>query len=238
MSISLLESPSIIRRGDATIVLFPSRPYWFSATEEIVDILDAFTLGDAPVIIAAIAERLAISQEDAEIAYQETVDLLYPSGVLLVDGQRANVEDISPEFQVNDVENVLVIATTQGRNMACSMCYARAKKVLKNEMTTDEIKSIIDQLARMPWNNEVSRVALTGGELFTRKDALDLIDYVHQCGFYAQVNTNATLLTSEQIKKLAAYPRLKMSVSLDGCCAETHEAIRGIYNFEKDDSGD
>ncbi|MEK7655202.1 MAG: radical SAM protein [Patescibacteria group bacterium] len=233
MSISLLESPSIIRRGDATIVLFPSRPYWFSATEEIVDILDAFTLGDAPVIIAAIAERLAISQEDAEIAYQETVDLLYPSGVLLVDGQRANVEDISPEFQVNDVENVLVIATTQGCNMACSMCYARAKKVLKNEMTTDEIKSIIDQLARMPWNNEVSRVALTGGELFTRKDALDLIDYVHQCGFYAQVNTNATLLTSEQIKKLAAYPRLKMSVSLDGCCAETHEAIRGIYNFEK-----
>ncbi|OGL74114.1 hypothetical protein A3E39_02965 [Candidatus Uhrbacteria bacterium RIFCSPHIGHO2_12_FULL_60_25] len=233
MSIRLLEIPSIVRRGNATVVLFPSKPYWFSATEEIVHILDAFALQEPPAIVDAIAKKLAIPQAEAEAIYRETSDLLYSSGVLAVNNQTAHVEEFSPDFQVNDVENVLVIATTQGCNMSCAMCYAHASRALPNEMTTNEIKSVVDQLTRMPWNNGVSRVALTGGELFTRPDALELIEYVHGCGFFVQVNTNAALLTSEQIEHLAAYPRLKMSISLDGCRTETHEAIRGAGNFEK-----
>ena len=58
-----------------------------------------------------------------------------------------------------------------------------------------------------------------------------MIEYVHTYGFFAQVNTNATLLTRHHIKRLAEFPHLKMSVSLDGCQPATHELIRGKGTF-------
>jgi len=232
MSVSLIELPSIHYRNDAAVVIFPSKPYWFSATSEIGVILDALHLKEPEAIIQKITESLQLSIQESSEIYTEIVDLLYSSGVLSMDGKTAKVEEFSPTFQVNDVENVLVIAATQKCNLACPMCYAMASQGLSDEMTTDQIKGVIDQLNEMPWQNGISRVALTGGELFTRPDAIELIEYVHSRGFFAQVNTNATLLTDDQIKKLAGFPRLKMSISLDGCQMATHELIRGTGTFE------
>ncbi|MFA4995601.1 MAG: radical SAM protein [Patescibacteria group bacterium] len=232
MNVSLSEKPSIDYRGDLAVVIFPSKPYWFSATKEIADILEAFELEEEGKITSSIADSLQVSVEEAREIYAETTDLLYSSGVLSIDGRYAKTTEFAPNFQVNDVENVLVIATTQKCNMECEMCYAHARKPLPNEMATGEIKTIIDQLSEMPWQNGISRVALTGGELFTRPDAIDLIGYVHEHGFFAQVNTNATLLDDSQIKRLAEFPRLKMSISLDGCRPETHDFIRGAGAFD------
>ncbi|MCX6738736.1 MAG: radical SAM protein [Candidatus Parcubacteria bacterium] len=124
------------------------------------------------------------------------------------------------------------MATTQECNLSCPMCYAMAKNKLKNEMTTGQIKDIVNQLKKMPWENGISRVALTGGELFLRPDVIELIEYVHSLGFYVQVNTNATLLTEDQIKSLAQFSRLHISISLDGCRASTHDFIRGVGMFD------
>ena len=232
MKVKLSEKPSIYFRDDLAVVIFPSKPYWFSATKEIADILNAFELAEDHKIISGITESLQSSKEESAEIYAEITDLLYSSGVLSIDGKYSEAKVLAPDFQVNDVENVLVIAATQKCNMSCEMCYAQARKPLPYEMSTIEIKNIIDQLSKMPWQNGISRVALTGGELFTRPDAIDLIDYVHKHGFFAQVNTNATLLDDDQIKKLAEFPRLKMSVSLDGCKAETHDFIRGAGAFD------
>ncbi len=231
-TVSLLEKPSIYCKEDAAVVIFPSKPYWFSATKEIADILKAFELEESQLIIENMATRLMLSLGEAEQIYEDVKELLYSSGVLYVNGSFDQTQEDAPDYQVNDVENVLVIATTQRCNMSCSMCYANALRALEREMTTDEVKSIINQLAKMPWHNAVSRVALTGGELFTRSDALILIEYVHKMGFSAQVNTNGTLLTPEDIKRLADFPRLKMSISLDGSCAEIHDEIRGAGMFD------
>lgn len=231
MILRLSESPTIHYRDDLAVVIFPSRPYWFSATSEIAEVLKAIELGETGKALRAIEDSLEVSAEEALEIYTETVELLHSSGVLSLDGEFAETIIHQPNFQVNDVENVLVIATTQKCNMGCAMCYALAKEALPNEMTTAEIKAIVDQLAKMPWQNAVSRVALTGGELFTRPDAIELIEYVHGHGFFAQVNTNATLLNEDQISKLAKFPRLKMSVSLDGCQTASHDFIRGPGAF-------
>lgn len=232
MAISLNETPSIYFRGDKVVVIFPSTPYWFSATKEIAVILKSFKLKEVSLITASIARTLQISIEEARDIYTDVSKLLYQSGVLSIDGYTNKTEEFSPESQVSEVENVLVIATTQQCNMSCPMCYAMASKKSHDEMTTGQIKGIIDQLARMPWKKGISRVALTGGELFTRPDAIELIKHVYGYGFFAQVNTNATLLTDEQIKELSRISRLKISVSLDGCKAITHESIRGAGTFD------
>jgi len=230
-TVALTEKPSIYHREEASVVIFPTQPYWFSATQEIEQILDAFSLNKSEEIISKISETFCIKQEEAKETYLSIEELLYSSGVLIKNGQILKPHEFSPDFQVNDVENVMVIATTQECNLSCPMCYAMASKKMFNEMNTQEIKSIVDQLVRMPWENRISRVALTGGELFMRPDAIELIEYVHQQGFFVQVNTNATTLSTKQIKRLSALPQLKMSVSLDGCQATSHEFIRGSGTF-------
>lgn len=233
MKLDLLEKPSVYYRDDLAVVIFPSKPYWFSATKEIFDILEALKLNEYHKIIKEISEKLQTSCPEAKEILDDIIELLSPAGILSINGEINELPQHKPDFQVNEVENVLVIATTQKCNMACPMCYAMADKKMPNEMTTNEIKFVIDNLHEMSLNNGISRVALTGGELFTRPDAMELIDYVHSNGFFVQVNTNATLINANQIKELAKFPKLKMSISLDGCNAITHEAIRGKGTFER-----
>lgn len=232
LNVRLSENPSIYRRGDQAVVIFPSRPYWFSATEEVGQIIEAFKLGDDGQIVSTIAEELRIAHDEAQAIFEELSNLLYASAVLSIDGNLAERIEYNSDFQLSDVENVLVIAATQGCNMRCPMCYAQADRVLDNEMSTEEIVAILDQLSMMPWQNGISRVALTGGELFTRPDAIDLIAHVNNLGFHAQVNTNATLLTHDQIRRLAEFPRVRVSVSVDGSTPETHDLIRGKGAFD------
>jgi len=118
-------------------------------------------------------------------------------------------------------------------NLACLHCYANAKESLPNELDTDDLKGLVDDLARMPWKNEISSVGLTGGEFFTRKDAIEIIRYVSEKGFRVLISSNSLLLTDEDISFLAGLPNLKMSISLDGPVAEIHEEIRGPGTYER-----
>ncbi len=234
MKMRLTEKPTVEVRNDAAIVLFPSRPYWFSATKEIGKVLDIFqTEIDEETIVQNIATHLDVTFAEATETFKEVKDLLYSNGVLSINGRTSEgAESIEPHFQVNAVENVLVIAATQGCNLVCRHCYANARKPLRNEMTTKELKRLIDDLASMPWKNDVSRVALTGGEFFTRPDALEIIDHVYAKGFKVIVSTNGLLLSDEMIMGLShCAANLKISVSLDGPTAEVHEIIRGEGTF-------
>lgn len=234
MKLRLTEKPTVRVRDDAAVVVFPSRPYWFSATKEIGDVLSV--LGeeiDESEAVPELAERLGATIAEATETLAEIRDLLYENSVLLIDGQASiEAEPVEPHFQVNPVENVLVIGTTMCCNLECPHCSVNAKAPLPGEMTTLELKALIDHLASMPWNRDISRVGLTGGELFTRSDALELIDYVHAKGFKVVVASNALLLTDQMIAQLATYNGFRISVSLDGPNAESHERIRGKGTFE------
>lgn len=235
MKIQLVEKPTVETRGDSAVVIFPSRPYWFSATKEIAMVLDILqTETDEETTIRDITTHLDISPAEASETFEEVRDLLWDNNVLRVNGRTSEaIEVIEPNFQVNAVENVLVIAATQGCNLACQHCYANAKKPLRNEMTTEDLKRLINDLASMPWKNDISRIGLTGGEFFTRPDALEIVDYVHAKRFRVLVSSNGLLLTDEIILRLASYTDLKISVSLDGPIAEVHESIRGKETFER-----
>jgi len=113
--------------------------------------LDALRLKKPETIIQKIAESLKLTTNESKEIYSEIAQLLYSSGVLSVDGNTTEMPEVSPDFQVNDVENVLVIATTQQCNQLCPMCYAMAGQCLPDEMTTRQIMGIIDQLNKMPW---------------------------------------------------------------------------------------
>lgn len=235
MKIRLIENPTVEVKGDAAVVIFPSRPYWFSATKEIAVVLEVLREEiEEEDAAKMIARNLTVSFEESMETFEEIRDLLYENRVLEVNGKISEeVMEVAPDFQVNATENVLVIAATQGCNLKCRHCYANARKALYNEMTTSDLKSLIKDLASMPWKNDVSRVGLTGGEFFTRPDALEIIDFVHAQGFRVLISSNGLLLTDEMIDGLADYANLKISVSLDGPVAEVHEKIRGKNTFDR-----
>ena len=235
MKLQLVEKPTIEERKEIVIVIFPSRPYWFSATKEIEEILHILENKiNKENAVKNIADKLKISIQEATEILNYVQKLLFSNGVLLVNDKISEkTKEINPHFQINAMENVLIIAATQQCNLACLHCYANARKPLRNEMNTAEIKKLIDDIANMSWKNEVSRVGLSGGEFFTRKDALEIIDYVHNSGFKVIISSNGLLLTEEIIQKLASYPNLKISISLDGPTAEIHEIIRGPKTFTR-----
>jgi len=235
MKLQLTEKPTIEIRDGSAIVIFSSRPYWFAASEGIKTILDIvaeeISIEEA---IENIAKKLEVSREEAVETLGEVQELLFSNGVLTVDGKLSDeIKMIKPDFQVQEVERVLVIAATQKCNLACLHCYANAKKALPNELDTNDFKGLVDDLARMPWKNEISSVGLTGGEFFTRKDAIEIIRYVSEKGFRVLISSNALLLTDEDIRFLAGIPNLKISISLDGPIAEIHEEIRGVGTYKQ-----
>jgi radical SAM protein with 4Fe4S-binding SPASM domain len=235
MKIQLTEKPSIETKNGKAVVIFPSRPYWFSATQEIKTVLGILEFEiDKKNAVKRVASNLRIEKSEAEETIEEIKDLLYPNGVLAINGKTSkNVVNIKPKYQINNVEAVLVIGATQNCNLFCNHCYANARRPLKNEITMDDFKKIINDLSSMPWDSNISQVGLTGGEFFIRPDALKIIDYIHAAGFEILVSSNGLLLNDEMISKISSYSKLNISISIDGPNAKTHEFIRGKDTFEK-----
>jgi len=70
-------------------------------------------------------------------------------------------------------------------------------------------------------------VKLTGGEPLLHPEIDCLIEIVRDRQICLSVETNGTLCTPELARKIAECKNAFVSVSLDGCDAATHEAIRG-----------
>lgn len=121
-----------------------------------------------------------------------------------------------------------IIEVTYGCNLRCKMCYQQElrKKGLKlsQELTTSEIKSVID------WMLPKTLITLTGGELFTRffsrKDALEIIKYCCK-NHYCNIITNAALINEEIAQNLVKSGVTLVGVSIDGI-GNTHDEIRRV----------
>ncbi|ODN30546.1 radical SAM protein [Fervidobacterium thailandense] len=119
---------------------------------------------------------------------------------------------------------------TTACNYTCAHCYCNAGKKSRVELSTEEIKSVIDQLVEA----EAEILDIVGGEPMLRPDLLDILAYGKAKGLQMMMNTNASLATKEYVSKIKeVIPELLIGVSLDGPVAEIHEAVRGKGTFER-----
>jgi len=119
---------------------------------------------------------------------------------------------------------------TYACNLKCKHCYANAGKKLKDELSTEEAKLVIDKLSLA----SVPIIAFAGGEPLVRPDIFELASYTHQKGIYVAVATNGTLITKEKAKEMKDAHIQFTQISLDGASSETHDSFRGIDGvFEK-----
>jgi radical SAM protein with 4Fe4S-binding SPASM domain len=120
---------------------------------------------------------------------------------------------------------------TRKCNLKCSHCYINATtQELKNELTTEESKNLIDQIC------EVSKplLILSGGEPLLRQDVYELIHYGASKGLKMGLGSNGSLIDTTAAKQLKDADIETVSISLDSHIPEQHDAFRGSFgSWEK-----
>jgi mycofactocin radical SAM maturase len=114
-------------------------------------------------------------------------------------------------------------------NLHCVHCLSDAGISSDNELTTQECRGLVDQLAAL----KVFQVNIGGGEPFLREDFLDLLSYSHQKGLITCVSTNGILIDDGLAKHLSMLKMAYLQVSLDGATAEVNDRIRGKGTYKK-----
>lgn len=136
---------------------------------------------------------------------------------------------MNPKIQTVDFNERPFLAiweVTQACDLACVHCRASAQPNRHPmELTTEEGKDLIDQIAAM----DVPVFVLTGGDPIKRPDLFDLIGHARAMGVRVSLTPSATpLLTREIVFRLKEAGLARLAVSLDGARAETHDAFRGM----------
>jgi len=152
-----------------------------------------------------------------------------PGDVLRYDRDSAQLPSELLQFS-RDKKPVVVWNCTQRCNLKCVHCYAGSEdRDYDNEMTTEEGKAMIDDLAAYG----APVLLFSGGEPTIRKDLLELMKYAKGKGMRVVISTNGTLITEERAKEFAEVGLSYVGVSLDGG-RETHDKFRGIPgSFDK-----
>jgi MoaA/NifB/PqqE/SkfB family radical SAM enzyme len=111
-------------------------------------------------------------------------------------------------------------------NLRCIHCaYSSGRKML-GELTTSEVKDIINQLAKM----KCKLIGFSGGEPLIRDDIFELFKYVKERKIKIFLLTNGTLITKSNIDLIKNYVD-RVNVSISGLTKETNDFIRGNGSF-------
>jgi mycofactocin biosynthetic radical S-adenosylmethionine protein MftC len=114
-------------------------------------------------------------------------------------------------------------------NLSCIHCLSSSKSELPGELSLEECKAIVDQLAAL----KVFEINFGGGEPFLKDYFLSLLNYIHTKGIVTCISTNGTLLNEKAVSFFAGNPLVHIQVSLDGATPEVNNKIRGEGTYHR-----
>lgn len=134
---------------------------------------------------------------------------------------------------MKDNLEVLAVLLTNRCNLSCVYCGRNENEdnsCAKQELSADEWISIFEDAKTVG----LKKVNMTGGEIFCRKDVLEIIERTIDLGLDVSIETNGTIITEKQIEALSKFKNhLSISISLDGIKKDTNDKTRGIGSFDK-----
>lgn len=116
--------------------------------------------------------------------------------------------------------------TTAGCNLRCIHCRRLdvADELVPEDLTTAESKALIDQIVDFASPIFI----LSGGEPLLRPDIFAVARYATDRGLRTALATNATLIDRPVAQRVVDAGIRRVSVSLDGARAETHDTFRAL----------
>ncbi|MDD5712137.1 MAG: radical SAM protein [Smithellaceae bacterium] len=112
---------------------------------------------------------------------------------------------------------------TSACNLTCIHCHAVSGKPDPRELSTDEGKRLIDQIAEI---NGFRTLIYTGGEPLVRKDIFTLLRHSQKAGLANIIATNGTLIDEEMAGKLKDHGVVCNAISLDAADPKIHNFVR------------
>jgi radical SAM protein len=132
----------------------------------------------------------------------------------------------------DDGPRIVIWEMTRACGLACRHCGAKATPSRDaRELTTGEAFDLVDEVAA--YGRPI--FILTGGDPFLRLDVFEIVAYAAQRELRVAVFPSATArLTKAALERLAASGCRRVTLSIDGPDAETHDAYRGVTGaFER-----
>jgi len=120
---------------------------------------------------------------------------------------------------------LLALEVTRRCSMKCRHCRGDSRDVAyDNELTRGELAALFDNIAGFA----SPIMILTGGEPLSRDDIFTIAEMSRDRGFKTVLATCGHLLDDVTVPRLIASGISRISVSLDGARAETHDSFRGV----------
>ncbi|MFC2172868.1 PqqD family peptide modification chaperone [Acidobacteriota bacterium] len=193
----------------------------------------------AAQVSEALAQEYDITLDEAGHDVTHVLEALEGAG-LIRSGQKSDDREVEEQgygdFSLGLHRQVLdkraplsgAIEVTRRCSLRCVHCYnnlpAADRSSIQEELTLQEYHRIIDEIADAGclW------LLFTGGEIFLRKDFLEIYTYAKQKGMLITLFTNGTLLTPSIADRLAELPPFAIEMTLYGRTSETFDCVTGV----------
>jgi MoaA/NifB/PqqE/SkfB family radical SAM enzyme len=150
---------------------------------------------------------------------------------LRIKNQKAKTPNSLPVRQAGELRTdqfplrMIAWEVTRSCNLACVHCRASSERgPYPGELTTQEVIRVMEDISS--FSKPV--IILTGGEPLLRSDIFDLASNGTAKGFRMVMATNGTLFNEDIVQNMKASGIQRISISIDGPTAETHDAFRKV----------
>lgn len=123
----------------------------------------------------------------------------------------------------------LIVELTTACNLRCKTCYMSASLSQDDEMTTEEVTSLLRDAAA----GGTETVAFIGGEPLMRRDLPLLVGFALDNFSDVMISTNGTMIDEGFLSRFSRKRNLAIQVSMDGPDEASNDAIRGRGSFAK-----
>ncbi|HHX49898.1 MAG TPA: putative heme d1 biosynthesis radical SAM protein NirJ2 [Clostridia bacterium] len=112
--------------------------------------------------------------------------------------------------------------TTNQCNMYCNHCYRDAGAKASDELSTDEAKNLLEEIAGVGFKIMI----FSGGEPLMRPDIFELVKFACSLGLRPVFGTNGTLINREVALRLKEAGTMGVGISLDSMDPARHDELR------------
>lgn len=129
---------------------------------------------------------------------------------------------------------LIELSVTYRCQCGCEHCsvsnyFAEASKRKKEELTKEQINSVLEQAAKLG----IPKIDYFGGEPLLREDIVDLVKLGASKGLYMSLTTNGWFLTKEMTRALKQSGISCINISLDSTSEYEHDRLRGLPGLFK-----
>lgn len=219
--------------GEYTLLFQTGTKKVFLFNSSAAEILDCFIEYEPPVKCVEILQgRYSLSESArhdilAFIEQMASCGILTKETSLVEDRYNAEVLFKDKHLSSGTLYSAL-FELTYRCNEKCRHCYCVQSE--ENELTTEEVKRTLDDLAQM----NAFEVVFTGGDIFVRKDAFEILEYAYSKKLLVSIFTNGIALSDSDLLRLKAiYPKA-IHFSIYSHIAKKHDAFTQVEgSFEK-----